>query len=139
MMAYLVSLLPVLLCPLSMGLMLWLMRDQHGAPKEAASLQAKPQGTQFRAAPLMHLLRCCFNWRVAAALVAVGGGLWLVAPRYAWAALPLLVVAICPLSMLLMLRGRRNHVEQAQPVVAPRVEQPLHPTNNVQGEYEPTT
>lgn len=136
-MAYLVSLLPVLLCPLSMGLMLWLMRDQHGAADHPAQPAARP--AHFRAGSLMKLVRCCINWRVVAALLVLGGALWLVAPGYAWAALPLLLVAICPLSMLLMLPGRHSHIDQAQIVEAPRSEQPSHAPANMQGEYEPTT
>ena len=47
----------------------------------------------------------CFNWKIIAALAAVGVGIWMVAPSFAFAALPLLLVLICPLSMLLMMRG----------------------------------
>ena len=47
----------------------------------------------------------CFNWRIVAALAAAGLGLWAIAPGLAAAALPLLVLAACPLSMLLMMRA----------------------------------
>ncbi|MBF6590787.1 MAG: DUF2933 domain-containing protein [Ktedonobacterales bacterium] len=47
----------------------------------------------------------CLNWKVVAALAAVGVGIWLVAPGVFGVALPLLFLAICPLSMLLMMRG----------------------------------
>jgi L-asparagine transporter-like permease len=47
----------------------------------------------------------CLNWKVIAALAAVGIGLYVLAPGLAGAALPLLVVAACPLSMLLMMRA----------------------------------
>ena len=47
----------------------------------------------------------CFNWKVAAGLSAVGLGIWVVAPNYIGAALPLLIVLACPISMLLMMRG----------------------------------
>lgn len=47
----------------------------------------------------------CFNWKVFAALGAVGLALWAVAPGLAAAALPLLVLAACPLSMILMMRA----------------------------------
>ena len=47
----------------------------------------------------------CFNWKVLAGLAAVGLGVWIVAPDLVGAALPLLLLAACPLSMLLMGRG----------------------------------
>jgi L-asparagine transporter-like permease len=46
----------------------------------------------------------CLNWKVIGALAAVGVGIYLVAPGVA-AAGPLLVLAVCPLSMLLMMRA----------------------------------
>jgi hypothetical protein len=50
-------------------------------------------------------LRCCLNPKViGAALVAVLG-LWLLAPGLAARAVPLLITAICPLSMLIMVWG----------------------------------
>ncbi len=47
----------------------------------------------------------CFNWKVIAALGAIGIGLYALAPGAAVAAVPLLVLAACPLSMLLMMRA----------------------------------
>ncbi len=47
----------------------------------------------------------CLNWKAIVALGAVGIGLYALAPGVAVAALPLLVVAACPLSMLLMMRA----------------------------------
>ena len=52
----------------------------------------------------MNILRACLNWRVVAVLVAVGAGLAVFAPNLIAAALPFLLVAACPLSMLLMMR-----------------------------------
>jgi len=49
------------------------------------------------------MLRMCLNWKVIAALAGVGALVWLVAPNLLAAAVPLLVVAICPLSMVLMM------------------------------------
>ena len=48
---------------------------------------------------------CCLNWRVIAGLAAVGVGVWVVAPGTVIKIVPLLVMAICPLSMLVMLSG----------------------------------
>ncbi len=47
----------------------------------------------------------CLNWKVVGALAAIGLGLYALAPGAAVAALPLLVLAACPLSMLLMMRA----------------------------------
>jgi len=47
----------------------------------------------------------CFNWKVIAGLSAVGLGIWVVAPSFVGAALPLLLVLACPLSMLFMMRS----------------------------------
>ncbi len=50
----------------------------------------------------------CLNWKVIAGLAVVGLGTWAVAPGLAVAALPLLILAVCPLSMLLMMRGMQG-------------------------------
>ena len=47
----------------------------------------------------------CFNWKVLAGLAAVGVGIYVVAPGLVVGALPLLLFAACPLSMLLMAKG----------------------------------
>lgn len=47
----------------------------------------------------------CLNWKVLAALAAVGVGIWAVAPNLVVAALPLLIFLACPLSMFLMMKG----------------------------------
>jgi hypothetical protein len=51
----------------------------------------------------MQMLKMCLNWKVLAALAAVGVGIYLVAPDMVLAALPILLLAACPLSMLLMM------------------------------------
>jgi hypothetical protein len=51
----------------------------------------------------LQALKHCINPKVIAALVAVGGGVYVFAPQAFAAALPLLVLAICPLSMVLMM------------------------------------
>lgn len=51
----------------------------------------------------VHLLGVCFDWRVLAGLAAVGVGIAFLAPKLALGALPLLLLAACPLSMLLMM------------------------------------
>lgn len=62
----------------------------------------------------MKLGSMCFNWKVIAGLAA-GVGIWVVAPNLALVALPLLVMAACPLSMFLMMRGMQGGQCAAQP------------------------
>lgn len=50
----------------------------------------------------------CMNWKVIGGLAALGLGIWAFAPNLVRAALPLLVLAACPLSMVLMMRGMRG-------------------------------
>lgn len=47
-------------------------------------------------------MRMCFNWRVIAGLAALALGIYLAAPGLIASALPVLLVLVCPLSMLLM-------------------------------------
>ncbi len=49
----------------------------------------------------------CLNWKAVAGLAVVGLGIWALAPGMWAAALPVLVVLACPLSMLFMMRGMR--------------------------------
>lgn len=46
----------------------------------------------------------CFDKRVIAGLAVVGVGVYALAPDMIGAALPLLILAVCPLSMLLMMK-----------------------------------
>lgn len=54
------------------------------------------------------ILGFCINLKVVAAVAAVGLGVFLIAPRFTLAALPFLLVAICPLSCIWMMRGMRG-------------------------------
>lgn len=47
----------------------------------------------------------CLNWKVIAAVAAIGIVVYALAPTAVAAAVPLLVVAACPLSMLVMMRA----------------------------------
>jgi hypothetical protein len=51
------------------------------------------------------ILRKCLNWKVLAGLGAVGLAVWVLAPGLLAQAIPFLIVLVCPLSMLLMMRG----------------------------------
>ena len=50
------------------------------------------------------MFKMCFNWKVIAGLAVVAGGVYMVAPAAFAAALPLLFLAACPLSMILMMK-----------------------------------
>lgn len=57
---------------------------------------------------MQRIVQMCLNWRVLSALVAVGAGVWIVAPNLLAGIVPLLLLAVCPLSMLLMMRGMQG-------------------------------
>ncbi|EGX57727.1 hypothetical protein SZN_21296 [Streptomyces zinciresistens K42] len=50
----------------------------------------------------------CLNKKVLIGLGVVAVGLLLLKPAWMVAALPLLILAICPLSMILMMRGKKD-------------------------------
>src|SRR5260221_14197349 len=56
----------------------------------------------------MRLFGLCLNWKVIAGLAIAALGVWVMAPQLLAAALPVLILAACPLSMLLMMRGMGN-------------------------------
>lgn len=51
----------------------------------------------------MNALKMCLNWKVIAGVALAAAGIFVFAPGFAAAALPLLVLAICPLSMVVMM------------------------------------
>ena len=53
----------------------------------------------------MKVFGMCVNLKVVAVLAVAGVALWAVAPAPVAAALPLLVMLACPVSMLLMMRS----------------------------------
>ncbi len=56
----------------------------------------------------MKMLKMCLNWKVLAGLAVAGASMYFLAPELALAALPILVLAICPLSMMLMMWSMRG-------------------------------
>ncbi|MGH2573295.1 MAG: DUF2933 domain-containing protein [Actinomycetota bacterium] len=63
---------------------------------------------------MSNIVRMCFNWKVLSALAVLGLGVWIAAPGLLGAALPLLLVALCPLSMLLMMRRMQGDRDEPQ-------------------------
>ncbi|MEO8633136.1 MAG: DUF2933 domain-containing protein [Chloroflexota bacterium] len=57
----------------------------------------------------MNILRMCLDPRVLAAMGVAGIAVWLIAPQAVLAALPLLLLAVCPLSMALLVWSMRGH------------------------------
>jgi len=129
------SLLPLLVCPVVMGLVMWLMRrgpagDGARAGVDAPAPPARPStghaavardGATGLVGPRALLGRLCLDWRVLAVLAVVGLGVWALVPGLIGAVLPLLLVAACPLSMLLMLRGRAHDrcAARSEPLAPP--------------------
>ncbi len=110
-MQYVLSLLPMLACPVGMGLMMWLM--MRGNKKQATdqvhtSIYSKPlevTNESPKGASMLRFATMCLNWKVVAGLTVVGLVVWIVAPQFIWVALPLLILAACPRSMLFMMPG----------------------------------
>ena len=130
-MQYILSLLPVLACPVGMGLMMWLIMRQgkeHTPPAAekqqedrpvaaplASPVTSTPMSSQHTS-PLKAIWDCvqmCLNWKVLVGLAVVGLAVWVVAPQLVLAALPLLLIVACPLSMLVMM-GRMRGGQSAQ-------------------------
>ena len=125
------GILPLLACPLMMGLMFWMMRGQPGQTPDGTSAVGAPghqpvptaYATETQRAdpgpstsrPVWNAFGLCLNWKAVAALVVVGLAIWVVAPGLIWAAVPVLLLAACPLSMLLMMRGMNGTQRAAQP------------------------
>ncbi|MEO7909350.1 MAG: DUF2933 domain-containing protein [Roseiflexaceae bacterium] len=123
-MAYLVSLLPALACPVLMGLMMWLMMrgNKNRVGEDAQQMDVRSPGNPMNTPQkrLMAGFHLCLNWKVVAGLAVVGLGIWAVAPTLVWAAVPVLLVLACPLSMLFMMRGMGSGQCATQPEDAQR-------------------
>lgn len=62
---------------------------------------------------MRNFLGMCFDPRVLGGLAVVGLGIWLVAPQLIAPALPILLVLVCPLSMLFMARMMSGSMKDA--------------------------
>ena len=85
------------------------------ASPRTSPVTSTPMSSQHPS-PLKAIWDCvqmCLNWKVLAGLAVVGLAVWVVAPQFVLAALPLLLVVACPLSMLVMI-GRMRGGQPAQ-------------------------
>lgn len=69
----------------------------------------------------MKMFKMCLNPKVMAGLAAAGIAIWMFAPGWFAAALPILFLAICPLSMLLMMKMMMPRSQDAEPAGASAV------------------
>lgn len=72
-------------------------------PEKPSRIGSRGQACTTRKGTMM-----CFNPKVVLGLVGIAAVTWAVAPGLAAAALPILIFAACPLSMLLMMRGMKR-------------------------------
>ena len=56
----------------------------------------------------MKVFGMCINLKVVVGLAVAGAAVWTVAPGALAAALPLLAILVCPLSMLVMMRAMKG-------------------------------
>ncbi|MHB8596284.1 MAG: DUF2933 domain-containing protein [Ktedonobacteraceae bacterium] len=139
-MQYILSLLPLLACPVGMGLIMWFMMRGHkeqpmpqddrspvNTSGEAyATGEAYPpvedtkpvdSGSEPSRKPsIFSMLFLCLNWKVVGGLAVVAVIIGIIAPKLLLGAIPLLIVVACPLSMLFTMRGMQHgeslHVQQ---------------------------
>ena len=131
-MQYFLNLLPVLACPLMMGAMIWLMmrgsREQtpsnerytppsnerlEGMVLTGLAPDLPPSEPTVSASPSLFkaigdCVQMCLNWKVLVGLATVAGVIWFVAPQFALVALPVLLVLVCPASMIFMMARMRR-------------------------------
>ena len=68
----------------------------------------------------MNMLKMCLNWKVLAGLAAVALGIYALAPGAFAAAAPLLLLAACPLSMLVMMKMMNTGSAASRDAGSPR-------------------
>ncbi|MHB8576415.1 MAG: heavy metal-binding domain-containing protein [Dehalococcoidia bacterium] len=72
-------------------------------------------------------MKMCLNWKVIGGLAVVGAGIWILDPKLIAAAFPLLLLAACPLSMLLMMGGMGKMGGMKQEGDSGAYRCPMHP------------
>ena len=100
--------LAYLACPLGMGLMMWMMMRGNSNGSELQVARAREPAAPSTRSNMLRIGALCFDWRVIAGLAAVGIAVVVVAPGLLGGALPLLLLAACPISMLVMMRSMRK-------------------------------
>ena len=104
----LLSFLPMLVCPIMLGLLVWMMNRQEMQQNEVMQPQKSLRSE------LRHLAACCVNPFVVVALVLVGMGLYWVSSEMLWRFAPTLLILICPLSMLLTMCNMNRQAHQTR-------------------------
>ena len=67
----------------------------------------------------MNMLKMCLNWKVLAGLAAVAVGIYALVPGAFAAAAPVLFLAACPLSMLVMMKMMSTDSSQGSQPASP--------------------
>lgn len=70
---------------------------------------------------IIKMLKCCLNPKVLIGLAGVAIGIAIFAPHALAAALPLLFVAVCPLSMVLMMVAMSKMANNPKPASSDRL------------------
>lgn len=120
----LISLIPLLVCPMLMGLMAWMMTHQKN--EQADITQAKTSLWH----DLKRMARSCFNPKVALLMVIVGFGLYLTAPAFFYRFAPWLLILICPISMTLTMRQLYRQISLTEPNLTRKPELIEHERRN---------
>lgn len=121
-MAWLAPVLCMLLCPILMGVMMSNMKRGskssrtllEGDRLEKGSLLSNSQQNVLSADRIRGILRTlwcsmCINWKVVGLFIFVGLGVAIIKPSFLVAIGPILIILICPISMLLSMRTMRRH------------------------------